>query len=252
MAARHAAEALEEHGVRAREAQSALKRIAELLHLERTPERIEAYDLSHLAGTDPVAGMSVLVGGVPETASYRHFQVKQAEGGDDYGGMEEIVGRRFARGSELGEAPDLVLIDGGRGQLEAARRALLRSGHAPVPMIGLAKARPSEGKEHERIIRPDVEDALILEETDPALRILVKARDEAHRFAGRYQRKRRSQALVKGVLDDVPGVGPKRRRQLIERFGSVAGIKRASFEDLAAMPGIGERRAREIRERLDA
>ena len=250
MAARHAAEALEEHSVRAREAQAALRRLAELLELPRVPERIEAFDLSHLAGQDPVAGMSVLVGGVPETSAYRHFAVREAAGGDDYGGMEEIVGRRFARGEVLGERPDLVLIDGGRGQLEAARRALGALGHEPVPMIGLAKARRQEGKEHERIIRPDIAEPLVLEETDPALRVLVRARDEAHRFAGRYQRQRRSQALVKGVLDDVPGIGAKRRRQLIERFGSVAGIQRARFEDLAAMPGVGERRAREIRERL--
>ncbi len=250
MAARHAAEALEEHGVRAREAQSALRRIAELLELAAPPERIEAFDLSHLGGSEPVAGMSVLIGGVPETSAYRHFAVRDAAGGDDYGGMDEIIGRRFARGRGLGDLPDLVLIDGGRGQLEAARRAVQALGHADVPMIGLAKARREAGKEDERIIRPDLEEPLILDETDAALRILVRARDEAHRFAGRYQRQRRSQALVKGVLDDVPGIGAKRRRQLLERFGSVAGIKRASFEDLAAMPGIGERRAREIRERL--
>jgi excinuclease ABC subunit C len=240
LAARHAGEALQEHSVRAREAQEALALLAHRVGLEEPPERIEGYDLSHLGGDDPVAGMSVLVGGVPDPSSYRHFRIRAAKGGDDYAGMREVVARRFADVERLGDRPDLVLIDGGRGQVQAARDAL----PPDVPVIGLAK-RP------DRIVVPGAREALVLPENDPALRILVKVRDEAHRFAGRYQRKRRSLGLVKGVLDDVPGVGPKRRRMLLERFGSVAGLKEASFEDLAAMPGIGERRARLIRERLE-
>jgi excinuclease ABC subunit C len=151
----------------------------------------------------------------------------------------------------LGEEPDLVLIDGGRGQLESARRAFAELGRPPVPLLGLAKARPERGAADERIVLPDREGAVVLPSTDPALRLLVRVRDEAHRFAGRYQQKRRSLALVQGVLDGVPGIGPARRRMLLERFGSVAGVRAAPFEDLAALPGIGERRARLIRERLE-
>ena len=250
LALKHATEALEEHSARAREAQAALLLLAERVGLDAPPERIEGFDLSHLAGTEPVAGMSVLLSGVPERSAYRHFRIRDAKGGDDVAGMREVVARRFASEDKLGSRPDLLLIDGGRGQVAAAREALRAHG-LDVPLVGLAKARPEEGKPHERLVFPDRNESVPLPPTDPALRLLVKARDEAHRFAGRYQRKRRSLAFVQSELDGIPGVGPKRRKMLLERFGSVAGIREASFEDLAALPGIGERRARQIRERLD-
>jgi len=247
----NAAHALGEHSARARGSQEALTRIAEFVGLEAAPDRIEGYDLSHLAGTEPVAGMSVLLGGVAEPASYRHFAIREAAGGDDYAGMAEVIARRFKAGLALGPLPDLVLIDGGRGQLEAARGALRAAGLPPVPMVGLAKARVADGvRSEERLILPDVPDALILPETDPALRILIKTRDEAHRFAGRYQRKRRAAAFGDGALDGIPGVGPARKTRLLKTFGSVAGLKDAPFEDLAAVPGIGERLARLILERI--
>jgi len=251
MARTNAEVALGEHSVRTREAQAALARIAEIVGLESPPERIEGYDLSHLRGTDPVAGMSVLLGGVAESASYRHFAIREAKGGDDYAGMAEVIARRFRAGLALGALPDLVLIDGGRGQLEAARGALRAAGMPLVPMLGLAKARVAEGvRSEERIVLPDRPEAVVLPEDDPALRILVKARDEAHRFAGRYQRKRRAASFGDGALDGIPGVGPARKRRLLKTFGSVAGLKAAPFEDLAAVPGVGERLARLILERL--
>ena len=252
MARENAEVALGEHGERARKAQGALQRLAEIVGMDEVPERIEGYDLSHLRGTDPVAGMSVVIGGVAEPGSYRHFAIRSAKGGDDYGGMAEVIARRFRRGLELGALPDLVLIDGGRGQLEAARGALREAGLPPVPMVGLAKARLGEGgaRSAERIVRHDRREAIVLPEDDPALRILVKARDEAHRFAGRYQRKRRAASFGDGALDGIPGVGPARKQRLLKTFGSVAGLKAAPFEDLAAVPGIGERLARLIRERI--
>jgi excinuclease ABC subunit C len=248
LAARNAGLALAEHSARAHDARLALEALAGHLGLAAPPERIEGYDLSHLGGADPVAAMAVLVAGVPDPSAYRHFAI-EAPGGDDYAGMAEVIRRRFARGEGLGERPDLVLIDGGRGQLEAAREALARLGQAPVPMVALAKARRG-GAPDERLILPGRPDPLVLSGADPALRILVRARDEAHRFAGRYQRTRRHAALGQGALDGIAGVGPARKRMLIRRFGSVAGIRAAPFEDLAAMPGIGERRARLLRERL--
>lgn len=251
MARENAEVALGEHSARARQAQAALQQIAEIVGLDEAPERIEGYDLSHLRGTDPVAGMSVLIGGVAESSAYRHFAIREAAGGDDYGGMAEVIARRFRAGLELGALPDLVLIDGGRGQLEAARAALRDAGLPEVPMLGLAKARLADGvRSEERIVLPDTPEAVVLPETDPALRILVKARDEAHRFAGRYQRKRRAATFGDGALDGIPGVGPARKQRLLKTFGSVAGLKSAPFEDLAAVPGIGERLARLIRERL--
>jgi excinuclease ABC subunit C len=250
MARRNAELALEEHSVRARRAQAALRSLAGHLDLAAPPERIEGYDLSHLGGREPVAGMSVLAGGVPETSAYRHFALRQAPGGDDYAGIEEVVARRFAGGVMLGDLPDLVLIDGGRGQVEAARRALRRVG-VDVPVLGLAKARTRDGqRSEERIVLPGRREPLVLAEDDPALRLLVRSRDEAHRFAGRYQRKRRAEAFGAGALDGIPGVGPARKRRLLQQFGSVAGLRRAPFEDLAAVPGIGEHLARLIRERV--
>lgn len=251
MAAQNAEVALEEHSARARKARAALRSLATHVGLAAPPERIEGYDLSHLQGDHPVAGMSVLVGGVPETSSYRHFALREAPGGDDYAGMSEVIRRRFGRGKTLGEQPDLVLIDGGRGQLEAARRALADAGLPPVPMVALAKAKTVGGRRtEERVVRPGRRDPLVLPEDDPALRLLVRARDEAHRFAGRYQRKRRAEAFGAGALDGIPGVGPARKRRLLKQFGSVSGLRAAPFEDLAAVPGIGERLARLIRERL--
>jgi excinuclease ABC subunit C len=249
----NAQHALEEHSRAARDAAAGLASLAEVLSLAAPPARIEGYDLSHTAGYEPVAAMAVLTGGVADTDSYRHFAVREAAGGDDYGGMEEVLRRRFARGQELGPLPDLVLIDGGAGQVAAAISAIRALGLEPPAIVGLAKARRGGGAgTPERIVVPGREDPIVLPDDHPALRALVRVRDEAHRFAGRYQRQRRSAALTGTVLDDVPGLGPKRRRDLLVRFGSVEGIRGAAIEDLAAVPGIGAARAREIRERLGA
>ncbi len=196
--------------------------------------------------------MAVLVGGVADASAYRHFALREAPGGDDYAGMQEVVGRRFVRGEALGDLPDLLLIDGGRGQVDAARKALAAAGLPELPVVGLAKSR-RVGAERtpERIVRPGVDAPLVLEPDDPALRLLLRVRDEAHRFAGRYQRRRRAHGLASSELDGIAGVGPARRKRLLQHFGSVEGIRQAPFEDLAALPGIGERLARRIRERLD-
>lgn len=257
LAQKNAELALLEHSARAKAFQEALQALAQVVGLSEPPHRIEGYDLSHLMGGEPVAAMSVLVGGVPEPSAYRHFALREAPGGDDYAGMAEVIRRRFARGEALGELPDLVLIDGGAGQVEAARRALADLGHAPVAMVGLAKARSGGGVDTpERIVLPGVAEGapegrtLVLPEDHPALRLLVKARDEAHRFAGRYQKQRRAEAFGSGALDGIPGIGPAKKLALLKRFGSVAGLRQARPEDLAALPGIGERLGRLLRERL--
>ena len=247
----HALRALEEHATASKGASAGLATLAKHLGLPAPPARIEGYDLSHTAGHEPVAAMSVLTDGVPDSSSYRHFAVREAEGGDDYGGMEEILRRRFAKGQVLGPLPDLVLIDGGAGQVAAALAAIRSLGLEPPPLVGLAKARRSGGAStDERIVIPGVEEPLVLAPDDPGLRILVRVRDEAHRFAGRYQKKRRSVALTGTALDQIAGLGPRRRQDLLKRFGSVEGLRALPIEDLAAVPGIGERIAREIRERL--
>ena len=253
LARQKAAFALQEHGVSSRQAAAALAALAERLGLAAPPRRIEGYDLSHTSGHEPVAAMAVLTDGVADPDAYRHFAIREAAGGDDYAGMAEVIGRRFAKGLALGALPDLVMIDGGAGQVEAALAAIRALGLEPPPLVGLAKARRRGGTmTDERIVRSGVEEPLVLAPDDPALRLLVRVRDEAHRFAGRYQRKRRSEAATGTVLDGIPGLGPRRRKALLERFGSVEGIRAAAIEDLATLPGVGERVARLLRERLDA
>jgi excinuclease ABC subunit C len=251
LATRQAEEALAEHGARARAAQHALRALQGLLGLGRLPERIEGYDLSHLGGDAPVAAMAVLVGGVPDSASYRHFAIREAAGGDDFAGMAEVIRRRFAAGSRLGEEPDLVLIDGGPGQVASAVKALAAAGASGVPVVGLAKARRESGRDlPERIWVAGEETSRVPDPDDPGLGLLVRVRDEAHRFAGRYQRKLRRRSVEPSALDVVPGLGPVRRRRLLAHFGSAQGVREAPFEDLAGFPGVGERMARLILERL--
>jgi excinuclease ABC subunit C len=176
--------------------------------------------------------------------------VREARGGDDYAGMREVLRRRFGRGEALGDLPDLLLVDGGGTHLEVAQQVLAELGRTDVAVVAIAKARPERGLDGDRLHRPGAREALLLDARHPALRVLARARDEAHRFAGRYQRERRARSLTGSVLDAIPGLGPARRRRLLERFGSVAGLAAAPFEDLAAMPGVGERTARVLQERL--
>jgi excinuclease ABC subunit C len=252
-AAANARLALEEHAATARDAAESLAALARVLGLAAPPSRIEGYDLSHTGGHEPVAAMAVLLDGVPDPSSYRHFAVREAKGGDDFAGMAEVVARRFAKGQGLGAWPDLVVIDGGPAQVESALGAIRALGLSPPPVVGLAKARRARGASTpERIVVPGRDEPLVLPPSDPALRPLLRVRDEAHRFAGRYQRKRRSRAATGTALDGVAGLGPKRRADLLRRFGSVEGVRTAPFEDLAAVPGIGERLARDIRQRLGA
>jgi len=248
----NATTALAEHAESRKAAAGGLDTLARHLGLAEPPRRIEGYDLSHTSGREPVAAMSVLSDGVPDKDAYRHFAVREAPGGDDYAGMAEVIRRRFARGEELGALPDLVLIDGGAGQVAAALEAIRGLGLVPPPVVGLAKARRKGGgaATDERIVVPGREEPIALPQDDDGLRVLVRVRDEAHRFAGRYQQKRRSVAATGTALDGIPGLGPRRRRRLLERFGSVEGLRTAAFEDIASLPGVGERVARLIVERL--
>ena len=253
MAARNAEEALQEHSERARNARAALERIQTLLDLPAVPERIEGFDLSHLGGEEPVAGMSVLVGGVADSSHYRHFAVKRRRGGRrlcrDGRGRLASFRRGHGPGGAARPRVDRWRPRPGRSRQAGAGRARCVD---DIPLVGLAKARTKKGDERtdERLVRLDLVEPIVLEPDDPALRILVKARDEAHRFAGRYQKKRRARAFGHGALDGIPGVGPSRKKRLLKQFGSVEALRNAPFEDLAAVPGIGQRLARLIRERL--
>jgi excinuclease ABC subunit C len=214
------------------------------LGLQKVPRSLVCFDISHAQGTDTVASCVWFQNGRPYRAEYRKFKVKTVEGVDDFASMNEVVRRYFARRTEEEKPlPDLVLIDGGKGQLNAAHAALDAIGLGAMPVISLAK------REEEIFVlgRPE---SLRLPRRSPALRVLQQARDEAHRFAITFQRKRRSVRTMTSELLRVPGVGEAKRRQLLEAFGSLQGVRDAAPEAIAALPGFGQKTAERVLETL--
>ncbi len=230
--------------------QEALEELQEALNLPRPPRRIECYDISNIQGTDPVGSMIVFEDGKARKADYRRFRIKGVTGVDDYLMMREVLSRRFRRyqrreeGSEAWtKHPDLVLIDGGKGHLGAALQVFLELGIDTVPLASLAK-------ENEELFVPHTPEPITLSRNSPALFLVQRARDEAHRFAVTFHRQRRSKGSVKSAMDLVPGIGPKRRKLLLRRFGSVAAVRDASLEDIAAVSGMTVTLARKVKEYL--
>jgi excinuclease ABC subunit C len=228
---------------------AAMTELAETLDLPRLPRRIECFDISNLHGTNPVAGMVVFVEGRPAKKEYRKFNVKTVEGIDDFAMMREVVFRRFRRAVEAegedakwGELPDLVIIDGGKGQLNAALAALEEAG-MEVLIAGLAK-------ENEELFLPGQSLPVILPRESQALYLVQRVRDEAHRFAVSFHRQKRTKTTFSSSLDQIPGVGPKRRKALIRKFGSVRGIRDASVAELASVDGISQALAAQIKASL--
>ena len=222
--------------------QIAAQKLVQLLGYEREINRIESFDISNIQGSDSVAGMVVLDRGKFDKNQYRVFNIRSVVGADDFRSMAEAVDRRYRRLLEEGKAlPDLILIDGGRGQLNAALAALKKLGIEEMPIAGLAKRE-------EEIYVPEREEPFRLERRDPALQLLQMVRDETHRFAVSSHRRRRSKRILHSELDDFPGIGEKRRRLLIERFGSVSGVKQASMQDLMNVLGrnVGQRLYEEL------
>jgi excinuclease ABC subunit C len=211
--------------------QIAAQKLGQVLGYDREIGRIESFDISNIQGTDSVAGMVVLDRGKFDKKQYRIFNIKTVEGADDFRSMAEAVDRRYRRLLEENKTlPDMILIDGGRGQLNAALAALNKLGIEEIPIAGLAKRE-------EEIYVPGREEPFRLERRDPALQLLQMVRDETHRFSVSSHRRRRSKRMLHSALDDMPGIGAKRRRLLIERFGSVSGVKQASPQDLMNVLG---------------
>jgi excinuclease ABC subunit C len=210
------------------------------LGLQKVPRSLVCFDISHAQGTDTVASCVWFQNGRPYRAEYRKFKVKTVEGIDDFASMNEVVTRYFTRRvSEEKSLPDLVVIDGGKGQLNAAHSALDVLGLGAMPIISLAKRE-------EEIFVLGRQDPLKLSRRSPALRVLQQARDEAHRFAITFQRKRRSVRTMTSELLRIPGVGESKRRQLLEAFGSLQGVREAPQEAIAALPGFGQKIAERI------
>ena len=228
----------------------ALEDLRHELHLPQAPKRVECYDVSDIRGTSAVGSMVVFQDGQPKQSHYRRFRIKRVEGADDYAMIQEVLRRRFKRaeGFKEGESawaivPDLVLIDGGRGHLNAALDAMKEVGAGFIPVAALAK-------EKEDLFRPDIAAPIVLPRTSPALYLVQRIRDEAHRFAlGYHQRVRRAESMT-SALDNVPGIGPKRKRALLKKFGSVKSIKEAPLDDLAAVSGMTRSLAERVKDYL--
>ena len=205
--------------------------LQEALGLPEPPRRIEGFDISHLQGTDTVASLVCFVDGKPHKAGYRRFHVKSVEGIDDFASMKEVVGRHFRRIQEEGtDPPDLVLIDGGKGQLGMAVEAIRTAGFPDQPLLGLAKRI-------EEVFLPGRSESVLLPLHSPALKLLQHIRDEAHRFAITFQRSRRTQHIATSWLDGIPGIGPAKRSLLLQQFGSVARLRATSSAEIEQVLG---------------
>ena len=220
--------------------------LARELSLQKLPRTMVCFDISTTQGTDTVGSAVFFENGRAKRAEYRKFKVKTVVGTDDFASMNEVVTRYFNRRKEDGkQLPDLIVVDGGKGQLSAAHAALDAIGLGDQPLISLAKRE-------EEIFVWGRSDPLRLSRRSPALRLLQQIRDEAHRFAVTFNRKRRSMRTVTSELLSIPGVGPVKRRQLIQVFGSVQGVRDASLDDIAALPGFTKTSAHRLKEQLAA
>jgi len=226
-----------------------MEELAQALNLSAPPERIEGFDISNISGTFAVASMVSFRNGKPDRANYRRFKMKTVTGQDDFACMAETVRRRYARllkeataGNSL---PDLILIDGGKGQLNAACAELAKLGLSDVPILGLAK-------EYEEIYRPGESEPLRLSHDSGALKLLQRVRDESHRFANTYNAQLRLKKISESILDEFPGIGHQRKAALLKKFGSVQRLRLATVEQIAEVPGFGGKAAAELKTFLEA
>lgn len=254
-----------------------LSELRDLLDLPGLPRRIECYDISNTQGAQSVASMVVFERGEPKTAAYRRFKIRTVEGANDVASINEVIRRRFKRAAaavESAEAtgepalngetdappepdaaqnttpdtwadlPDLLLIDGGKGQVNGALAALRELGFDYIPVVGVAKG---VGRDRFDLVRPDRDDLIVLPRDSRALHLVQRIDEEAHRFAIAYHRKLRNKSTFASPLEDIPGIGPKRKRALLKAFGSLDGIRNASVDDLAAVPGMTRKAAEELK-----
>jgi excinuclease ABC subunit C len=240
----------------AEQRQRALAELARIVEMPNPPHRIECFDNSHTQGDQPVAAMSVFLDGQPARAEYRRYRIKTAKGGDDYGGMREILERRIVRAEREGTLPDLLIVDGGRGQLNVAVAVLHDLGKSTLPVIGIVKPRTEHRKGErdatDKIVHPNYKDPIALAAHEPALRLVQYLRDEVHKHAVGYHRQVRGREQLISLLEAIPGVGKTRRVALIKHLGSARAVLEADVATLAEVPGIGDALATAIYAELHA
>ena len=244
------------HLTRSASKEKALEYIQKKLHLEKLPKRIECYDISNFQGQESVGSQVVFVDGVPEKNDYRRYKVKTVAGPDDYASIKEVLERRFKH-TEYDD-PDLIVVDGGKGQLTQVLTVLKEIGRTEIPVVGLAKARTTGEfsdqevtQTEERFFLPGRQNPVIFARNEDALHILVSLRDEAHRFAISYHRKIREASLLESELDAIEGLGEKRKDVLLKKFDSVDAIREAEVESIAALPGFNKKVAERIKKDLN-
>jgi excinuclease ABC subunit C len=251
IAIRNAEKSLQEHLNAALAEEKALDLLQRRLTLARRPERIECFDLSNVAGTEGVGAMVVFEKGKARSNAYRKYRIKSASSRDDYGMLKEVLTRRYKKGNAQ-PSPDLLMVDGGKGQLNMAIAVLkgLRL-YGSFDLIGIAKRDPERGETEDKIYKPGRKNPVDLRKSPEALLFLQQIRDEAHRYVISYHRKRRMMTYRKSILEGIPGIGDKRRAKLLKHFGSVKRIKDASLEEIQAVPGMTRKAAQALVEALD-
>jgi excinuclease ABC subunit C len=231
----------------------ALDGLQQALNLDALPVRIECFDISHIGGTHTVASMVVFEGGAPKKSDYRRFTIREVDPGDDYGAMAEVLTRRYAqwekqserspydaeRDASFGALPNLIVVDGGKGQLAAGLEPLEGFREHGVAVVSLAKRI-------EEVFEPGSRTPILLPHDTPELQLLQRVRDEAHRFAITHHRIRRDKAMTESIMDDLPGIGPARKRALLRHFGSPDAVLAATREELERVPGLPQKVARDL------
>ncbi|MBM4338007.1 MAG: excinuclease ABC subunit UvrC [Deltaproteobacteria bacterium] len=230
-----------------------LETLKEQLRLVKIPRKIEAFDISNLHGGYAVGAMVAFENGKPDKDRYRHFKIKTIEGADDYGMMYEVLLRRYKRAFEEDDLPDMVLLDGGKGQLNVAQEVFKELQIKGIDLISLAKGKTGGSgkssaieKTEEKVFRPQVKEPLRFMKNSPVLHLLDRIRDEAHRFAITYHKKVRKKGTIRSVLEEVPGIGRARQKELLNYFGSVENIKTASLNELINAPKMSPKSAQSV------
>jgi excinuclease ABC subunit C len=246
LAGRNATESYRQRGKRKQARNDLLEELQKAFYLRQKPTRIECFDISNVQGNQSVGSMAVLIDGEAASAEYRRFKIKTVEGADDYASLGEVLRRRLQRGLDENKLPNMILIDGGKGQLGVLTSVLDEfSLRGQIGAVGIAKSRVMANvrgqvveRSEERFFIPGRKNPVSFRHGSACLFLLERLRDEAHRFAITYHRKLRSKATLRSSLEDIPGVGPKRRKELLKYFGSLKRIRSASLEDLQQMPGL--------------
>lgn len=255
MAERNVKQHFADHVTKSESKNNALEEIQKKFHLESLPRRIECFDISHFQGAETVASQVVFEDGVPNTDQYRRYKLQTIQGIDDYKSMKEVLSRRLAH-TEYDD-PDLVLIDGGKGQLNVVVEVFKELGRTEIPVASIAKARTEAdfqseeiSRSEERFFLPGRSNPVLFKSNSEAYKILVNLRDEAHRFAITYHRKLRESTMLESILDNIDGLGPKKKQELLDKYPSVNEIKESSVEDLMKLKGFSEELARRVLEKL--